>query len=151
MKKTVQNYLKKRQICPKFIHLIMESNHSHKSIANSTLYNVSIRVFPLSSHIFIWTCPVCFSVTKLPSATSIFLSVYTNDSGIKYWISGVMWQVAPESKIQLVSCEMSPKYLLVISMLVYIHAIDSYIFCDSLSSVIFPASYLFSLICTQEL
>ena len=86
----------------------MEKNQFHKSGANITLYNVSTKGFPLLSHIFIWTYPVCFDVTKFPSTNSINLSISTNDSGIKYEISGVMLQVAPESKIQLVSCELSP-------------------------------------------
>ena len=48
-----------------------------------------------------------------------------------------MWQVAPESKIQLISCELYPKYLIGLSALKYICAIDTYIFCDSLLSVLF--------------
>ena len=39
--------------------------------------------------------------------------------------------------IQLVSCDISTKYLSVFSALEYIHAIDAYIFCDSLWSVMF--------------
>ena len=66
-----------------------------------------------------------------------YLSVTTNKPGIKPEISGVTWQVAPESKIQLVSCKMSPKCVLGISALVYICAIDVYILCDSLLSVLF--------------
>ena len=48
-----------------------------------------------------------------------------------------MWKIAPESKIQLVSCKMSPYFLLGISALVDTRTIDVYIFCDSLPSVLF--------------
>ena len=55
-----------------------------------------------------------------------------------------MWQVAPESKFQLVSCKLSPKYLLVIYALEYMRAIDTYIFCDSIWYVLFSdALYIF--------
>ena len=87
------------QVCTKFIKVIMENIKLHKSGDNSTLYNTAMKGFPLSPHIFIWTSPICFSVTKFPSETSTYLSVYTNEPGIKYEIYGVMWQVAPESKI----------------------------------------------------
>ena len=62
----------------------------------------------------------------------------------KYEIYGVIRQVAPESKIQLVSCEISPKSLLEISTLEYIRAIDAYIFCDPFHSIIlFDSLYIF--------
>ena len=51
-------------------------------------------------------------------------------------ISGFMWQVAPDSKIQLVSCEMSPKYLLYISAKEWIRAIYVYIICYLIWSVL---------------
>ena len=70
----------------------------HKSGANSMLYNVAMKGLPLMSRIFIWTYPVCFVVTKFLSSTSIYLSVSANESSKKPEISGVMWQVAPESK-----------------------------------------------------
>ena len=105
--------------------------------SNSTLYNLPMKVFPLLSRIFVWCSPVCFAVKKIPSENSIYLSVSSNDTGIKSEIYGIMWQVAHKSKIQLVCCELSPKYLLGISALKYICAIESYIFCDSLWSVIF--------------
>ena len=47
------------------------------------------------------------SITCL-SATSMNLSVSSNDPGMKYVTYGVIWHVAPESKIQLVNCELSP-------------------------------------------
>ena len=103
--KNVQKSLWKRQVCLEFINTIMENNQLHKSGANRTLYNVAMKGFTLSSHITILTSPVCFTVTKFLSATSIYLSVSTNWPGIKYEISGIMWQVAPDSKIKLVSCE----------------------------------------------
>ena len=46
-----------------------------------------MKGFPLSSSISIWSCPFFFAVTKYPSATLIYLSVSTNDLGIKYKIS----------------------------------------------------------------
>ena len=54
-----------------------------------------------------------------------------------------MWQVAPESKIQLVSCKLSPKQLLGISALEDMRVRDAYIFCDLLWSVLFPDTLLF--------
>ena len=36
----------------------MENNRSHKSGANSTLYNVAMKGLTLSPHMFIWTSPV---------------------------------------------------------------------------------------------
>ena len=133
----MQNPLLKRQICPKFINVMMENNRLHKSGANSTLYNISMKGLPLLSQIFIWSSPVFFYVIKSPSVTSIYLSVSTNKPGIKYKISGVMWQVASESKIQLVSCDLSQKYLLVIYTLEDTFAIDVYNLCDLISSVLF--------------
>ena len=67
---------------------------------------------------------------KCPFETSIYLSISTSDPGTKYETSGVMWQVALESKIQLVSYELSPKYILGVSTLEDIRAIDAYIFWD---------------------
>ena len=116
----------------------MENNWLHKSGTNITWYNVSIQGFTLLSQIYIWTCPVCFAVKKCPLASLIYLSVSTNDPGIKSKIIGVMWQVAPESKIQLFSCELSPKFILGLSALLDIRAIDVYIFCDSISYALFP-------------
>ena len=52
-----------------------------------------------------------------------------------------MWYVAPKFKIQLVSCELSPKFLLRISIFECICSIDAYIFWVSFSSVLF---YYFS-------
>ena len=72
LKKNVQNYLWKRHICSEFINIIMENNWLHKSGANSLLYNVAMEGFPLSSPIFIWTIPVCFTVTKSLHVTSIY-------------------------------------------------------------------------------
>ena len=129
----------------------MENNKSRKSGANSTLYNVEMKGFPLLLRIFIWNYPSCFTVTKCPSATSIYLSVSANEPGIKSEIYGFMWQVAPDSKIQCVSFEMSTEFLLEISALVDKGAIDVYIFCDSLLSLLFPTTYLFSPICMHEI
>ena len=109
-----------------------------------------MKGFPLSSRIFIWTSPVYFAVTKCPSETSIYLSVFTSKPGTKYEISGVTLQVAPESKIQLVSFKLSKTYLLVISTLEDIRAKEAYIFCDSFHSVLFLMSYLFLSNCTHK-
>ena len=78
-KYTVQNPLWKRHVCPAFINVMIENNLSHKSGARSTLYKVATNVFPLSSHICISTEPLCFAVTWFPSATSMNLSVSSND------------------------------------------------------------------------
>ena len=86
----------------------MENNQLHKSGENSILYNVSMKVLPLSSHIFIWTYPVCFAVMIFPFANSIYLSISVNKPGIKSEISGVVLQATLDSKIQLVGCELSP-------------------------------------------
>ena len=86
----------------------MVNNWLHKTGANSALYNLEIKGFPLLSHIFIWNYPVCFAVTKYPSTTSIYLSVSTNEPGIKPEISGVVWKITPESKTQPVSCDLPP-------------------------------------------
>ena len=107
-KKTVQNTLWKRQVYNELVNVTMENNRLCKSITNRTLYNVSIQGFPLLSQIYVWTCPVCFAVKKCPLASLIYLSVSTNDPGIKSKIIGVMWQVAPESKTQLFIFNMSP-------------------------------------------
>ena len=117
LKKTLQNTLWKRQVCTKFIDVIIENNQSHKSRVNSTLYNIATKGLPLSSYMFILTSPVYFTVMKCPSATSMYFSVFTSDPGTKSEISSVMWQVTPESKIQLVSCELSPKSVLGLSTL----------------------------------
>ena len=48
------------------------------------LYNLAMKGFPLSSCMFIWIYPVCFAVTKCPSATSMYLSVSISEPGTKY-------------------------------------------------------------------
>ena len=65
-----------------------------------TLCNFAMKGSPLSSHNFIHTWPFCFAVTWCPSATSIYLSVYSNEPVIKYETYGIMWHIAPESRIQ---------------------------------------------------
>ena len=59
---TVQNNLWNKQVCPKFINVIIENNPLYKSDAKSTLYNVAIKASPLLSHIFMCTCPFSFAV-----------------------------------------------------------------------------------------
>ena len=78
------------QVCTKFINLIIENNQSHKPGVSSTLYNTEMKGLPLSSHIFIWTSPVCFDVMKLPSTTSIYLSTFTSEPYTKSEISDVV-------------------------------------------------------------
>ena len=73
-KKTVQNNLWKSQVCTEFISVIMENNQSHKSGANSMIYNIEMKGLSLSSSIFISTYPVCFAVTKFSYATSIYFT-----------------------------------------------------------------------------
>ena len=53
------------KVCPKYINLIMENNRSHMYGTNSTLYNVAMKGFPLSSHIFIWTSLLFFCCDKM--------------------------------------------------------------------------------------
>ena len=91
LKKNVQDPLRKNQLCSKFINKNNGNNQLHKSGANITLYNVAMKGFPLSSHIFIWTYPIFFAVIKFPSKTVLYLSVATNEPGIKYEIYGVNW------------------------------------------------------------
>ena len=62
---------------------------------------------------------------------------------IKSDISGDMWQVAPESKIQLVSYDLSSKSLLGIYALEGICAIDEYIFCWLLLYVLISNAFIF--------
>ena len=126
-KYTVQTLYWNKQVCPEFNNAMIKNNPSHKSGAKSTLCNVVMKGSPRSSHIFIRTWPFCFAVTWCLSATSICLSVYYNEPGIKSKTSGVMWHVDPESKIQLVNCELSPKFSLGLLSLTYMRAIDAYI------------------------
>ena len=48
LKNTAQNPWWERQVCNKFINMVMENIQSHKSIANITLYNVAMKGFTLS-------------------------------------------------------------------------------------------------------
>ena len=59
--------------------------------------------------------------------------------------SGVIWHIAPESKIQLVNCELSPYFTLLRLSLLYIRAIYAYILWSSLSSPLSHARLTFSL------
>ena len=106
-KKTVQNPLCKIHVCTKFINIIIENNWSHKYSSNTALYNISMKSFLLLLRIYIWISPTCFSATKCSYATSIYFSASNNEPCVKFVISGVMWQGVPESKIQLVICELS--------------------------------------------
>ena len=124
---------------------MIESNLSHKSGANSTLYKVAMNVFLLSSHICIRTWNFCFVVTWFTSATSMYLSVSSHFPGMKSETYGVIWHVAPESKIQLVNCELSPYFILLRSSSLEIRAIYAYILLSSLSLPLLHARLHFSL------
>ena len=145
LRSTMQFFLWKRQVCPEFINVIIENNLSHESGDKSTLCNVAMKVFPLSSRICICTWPFCFARTWCPSATSMYLSVSSNDPEMKPETSGVMWQVATESIIQLVNCELSPYFSLERSSLLEIRSIDMYILWSSLFSPLLHARLKFSL------
>ena len=75
----------------------------------------------------------------------ICLSVSSNEPGIKYETSGVMWHVDLESKIQLVNCKLSPKFPLGKFSLSDIIAIDASIFWSLLFSPLYHARFTFSL------
>ena len=124
---------------------MIEKNLWKKSGAKSTLCNVAMNVFSLSSHICIRTCSFCFLVTWCSFATSMYLSVSSNYPGMKSETSGVMWHVDPESKIQLVNCELSPYFSLERSPLLDIRAIDAYIFWSLLFLPLSHAQLPFSL------
>ena len=102
------------------------------------------RISVIVTH-FICTCPFCFALTWRLSATSISLYVSSNEPGIKYETSGVMYHFAPESKIQLVNCKLSPKLSLGHSSLPYICAINAYIFWSLLFLLLLYAQLTFSL------
>ena len=67
-----------------------------------------------------------------------------NEPGIKSETSGVMWHVAPESKIQLINCELSAKFPLGNLSLSDIRAIDAYIFWSVLFLALLYARLHFS-------
>ena len=52
-KYNMQKPLRNKQVCTKFINITIENNLSHISGVKSTLFNVAIKVSPLSLHIFI--------------------------------------------------------------------------------------------------
>ena len=62
---TVQNTLWNKQVCPKFINVIIENNLSHRSGAQSMLCNVAIKVSPLLLHILICTYPFLWHDVRL--------------------------------------------------------------------------------------
>ena len=51
LNKTLKNPLWKSQLRPKLINVTTQNNQLHKSGANSTLYNLAMKGFPLPSHI----------------------------------------------------------------------------------------------------
>ena len=76
----------------------MKNIPSHRYGAKNTLYNVTIKLSQLFSHLFIYTYHVCFSLTWCSSTTSICLFVSPKKTGMKSETYGVMWHVAPESR-----------------------------------------------------
>ena len=74
----------------------------------------------------------------------MYLSVSYNEPVLKSETYGFMWHVAPESKIQLVNCELSPKFSLGRSSLLYMRAIDAYIFWSLLFYLLSHARLPFS-------
>ena len=82
-------------------------------------------------------------MTLCLSVTSICLSVSSSKPGIKYEFYAIMWHIAPESKIQLVNCELSTKFPLEYSLLPDILAIDAYIFLSLLFSIFLYAQFPF--------
>ena len=93
-----------------------------------------MKGLPLLSRFF--KLLLLFCCDDIPIWKFNILSVSANEPGIKSYISGVMLQVAPESKIQLVVVKLYPKYLLEISTLEVIGDIDVYTLCDLLWSVL---------------
>ena len=75
----------------------------------------------------------------------MYLSVSSNVPGIKSETPGVMCHVAPEYKIQLVNCELSPYFTLLRSSFIDIRAIDAYILWSSLFLPLSHAQLTFSL------
>ena len=63
-------------------------------------------------------------MTKCTYETPMHLSVSKIEPGMNSDISNAMWQVSPEYKFQLVSCDLSSKYLLRLSALVDTRAVD---------------------------
>ena len=101
-------------------------------------------------HVYL-NSPCFFCCEKFPSENPMYLSISTSDTGTKSEFYGIMWHVAPESKIQLVSSELSPKSLLGIFTLEVICAIEVYIFWDSFYYVLFPYALSILSIFTKKL
>ena len=68
----------------------MENNQLHKSVENIMLYNVAIKGLALLMCMFICTLNFYFAVMKFPSETSMYLSVYTSDTGTKSEMSSIL-------------------------------------------------------------
>ena len=149
LKKTMQSLLWRRQVCPKFINATMENNWSHKSGANTTLYHLAMKGFPLLSIISIWTCPACFAVMKWSSKTSIYLFVSTNEPGKN-----------PKSLVSCGKLHLSQKYDWPVASCLHSlfktlhigrHTCHRHLYILWLAFVCtgFPMYYIFSLICTH--
>ena len=102
----------------------------------------------MSRFYFYFSC--FFAVKQFFSTNSIYLSISTSEPDMKYEISGGMWQVAPESKIKLAICELSPKSLLGLPILEDIRYIDLYIFCELICSVLLSYAWYILSICTHK-
>ena len=75
----------------------------------------------------------------------MYVSESSNEPGIKSEIYGVMWYVAPETKIQLVHCELSPTFPQGHLSLPDMRAIYANIFWSLLSLPLLHAQLTFSL------
>ena len=88
------------------------------------LYNFRRNVYIIIKH---FSTNFIFDVTECRSKNPIYFSVSESELGTKSYIFCVR-KNAPKYKIQLVSCELSPKYLLGISALEDVISIGTYIF-----------------------
>ena len=115
----------------------MYNNWLHKSVANSTLYNVAMKDLPLLSHIFIWTFYCLFLCDKILICNfNIFICFH---QWAWYKIRNIWCHVTSRTWVYnpIFSCDLSSKYLLALYMLAYINSIDTYIFCDLFWYVLF--------------
>ena len=141
----MQNPLWNKQVCPEFINVIFEISCRINLVPKVSCVTLHWKDLH-DCHTFLFVLDIfCFYVTWCPYATSMCLSVSSNETGIKSETSGVMWHVAPESKIQSANCKLSPKFPLGHSSLLDMRAIDAYIFCSLLFSVLLCARLTFSL------
>ena len=111
------------------IQCISHKNPNFFWFLHCMMYNVVMHGFMLLLHTFIWTCYYSFTATWFPYTTSIYLSISSNKPGIKSGTYGIIWHISTESKIQLVYCNLLPKYIIELLSLPDIFSIYAYIFC----------------------